>query len=90
MNRKPDFDAVWSKICAHAGEEFHTVTLLPFTYSITNNYLLTTRTNYKISKNDFNKAFLIEPIHNPGQITNVVRGSSYVYAILSDPRIRGL
>ena len=72
----------------HAGEEFHTVRMLPFTYSITNNNLLTTRTDYKCSKKDFYKAFLIEPIHNPSQISNIVRGASYVYAILSDPRIR--
>ena len=69
------------------GDEFRTVTKMPFTYEVIGDYLVSSRTEYKISKSDFAKAYAEVPLSGPGEITKLVRGSSYVYAILHDERI---
>ena len=82
------FERVWRKIEQHAGETFHTVTDKAFTYVVTGNTVTTNRTNYPIHRGNFEKVWPIDSIAGPGEISNVVRGSSYVWAIMSDPRIR--
>lgn len=81
------FDEVWNRIVNNAGEVFKTKTGLDFTYCINGELLLPSATNYKISKNDFKKAYAMLPIDGPGQIRDIVRGPSYVWAILNDKRI---
>ncbi|HHY82177.1 MAG TPA: virion tegument protein [Clostridiales bacterium] len=83
-----EFDAIWTNIINHAGEQFFTKTKLPFTYKIVSNCVVPDRTNYPINKADFEKAAKITPLHGPGQINSLVRGPAYVYAILTDKRIR--
>lgn len=81
------FDALWRNIQAHAGQEFQTVTELAFTYEAHEGYIKPSRANQNISRSDFEKAYELVPLQSPGQIANIVRGSAYVYAILTDPRI---
>ena len=81
------FDVVWDKIISNEGNKFHTVTNLEFTYRINNNILIPSRTEYNISRNNIKKAFDLLPVSGPGDISNVVQGSSYVWAILNDKRI---
>ena len=83
-----DFDKIWSNIERCAGQEFMTKTGLPFTYQIVSNSVLPDRTNYPLAKINFEKAAAIENLDGPGRISDLVRGPSYVYAILSDSRIR--
>jgi hypothetical protein len=83
-----EFDAVWKNIVNHAGEQFYTKSRLPFTYKIISNSVVPDRTNYPLSKTDFEKAAQISLLHGPGQINNLVRGPAYIYAILTDKRIR--
>jgi hypothetical protein len=83
-----EFEAVWDKIVCHAGEEFYTKTKQPFAYKMVNNCVVPDRTNYPLSKSNFEKAAQIEPLDGPGQINHLVRGPAYVYAILTDTRIR--
>ena len=83
-----EFEAVWTNIVNCAGQEFHTITGLPFTYQVANGAVLTNRTNYPLSRSNFEKAAQIEDLRGPGQINRLVRGPAYVYAILSDGRIR--
>ena len=82
------FDDCWNRIRRKAGNQFHTISGLRFTYRIDGNYLIPSRTNYKISKKDFEKVFRLRPLRGPGEISNEVRGSSYVWAIMHDRRIR--
>ena len=82
------FDIIWKNIVNHAGEQFYTKTGLPFTYSIVDACVVPNRTNYPLSKNNFEKAERVEGLSGPGQINNLVRGPAYVYAILTDERIR--
>ena len=84
---KPPFGDIWKLIVSHEGEEFRTITNLPFTYRINGNTLCPSRTAYNIGKSDFATAYDLVPLQNPGEITELVRGPSYVYAILQDERI---
>jgi hypothetical protein len=83
------FEAVWRRILAHEGDEFQTTTGLPFTYEIAGEVLHPSRTRYNIAKSQIEKAFELVPFDGPGTINAIVRGPSYVWAILHDERIRG-
>lgn len=87
----PDIDAVWSRIRAHAGEQFQTVLGIPFTYEVPGNYLRVTRdgreVNRSLSRTNFAKGLLLVPTEGPTGLKSR-QGSSYTWAILMDPRIR--
>lgn len=83
------FDKIWENIEKHAGEEFHTKKGLSFTYTIYNKGIIPSRTGYRLSAGNFEKALpIIDKIDGPGAISDFVRGPAYVYAILKDKRIR--
>jgi len=78
---------IWNKIIANEKNLFHTKTGLEFTYSINNNTLTPSRTEWNISKNDIEKAFNLLPLDGPGEINNILQGPAYVWALLNDNRI---
>jgi len=82
------FESIWANIVGCAGQEFETVTRLPFTYRIVGNAVVTSRTGQRLTRRMFERAAQIENLSGPGQISGSIRGSSYIYAILSDRRIR--
>lgn len=82
------FENTWSKIKKTAGEEFHTKTGKPFTYRIVDDSVVTSRTNYPLAKANFERAATLTNLTGPGQINDLVRGPAYVYAILTDSRIK--
>ena len=82
------FEAIWANIEKHAGEEFKTKTGIPFTYHMDGTSVVPDHTNYPLAKGQFAKAADIKDLRGPGQINFSVRGPSYIYAILTDPRIR--
>lgn len=82
------FDDCWDRIIDNAGNQFHTIRGLRFRYRIVGNYLLQNRTDYKISKKDFEKVFKMNRLRGPGVISKEIRGSTYVWAIMHDERIR--
>jgi hypothetical protein len=86
-----DFDAVWRRIEAHAGEMFHTTTGLPFTYRVPGAFLRVTRDgreiNRSLSRTNFEKAQALMPVPSPSALKDS-QGSAYTFAILTDPRIR--
>ena len=84
---KKSFEVVWKRILSCEGQKFKTKLGLPFTCEARGNLLCTNRTDYNISKSDFAKAYKLAPLAGPGDINKLVRGSSYVYAILHDERI---
>jgi hypothetical protein len=84
---KPLFTEVWARIRSCAGEGFRTRTGLPFTYVVDGDAIIPSRTDYRLSRLNFEKAFELVPISGPGDISNLVRGSAYVWAILHDTRI---
>jgi hypothetical protein len=84
---KPSFAEIWKRILFCEGEEFKTDTNLPFTYEINGNSLFPSRTEYNIPKTEIAKAYELVPISSPNIITKLVRGPSYIWAILHDERI---
>lgn len=84
---RPSFNKVWTRIVSHQGEEFRTKTGKPFSYKVDSNYFLPSRTNYQISKNDFEKAYAEVPFDGPGVINWSVRGPAYIWAVLHDLRV---
>lgn len=83
-----NFNTVWKRISACAGQEFHTKRGLPFTYEVRGSAVVPDRTGFPISERDFDQAFDLMPLSGPGQINHLVYGPCYVYAILTDPRVR--
>jgi len=83
------FTAIWQRIRAHQNEPFKTIKGLPFTYAVSGNVLTTDRTDFPIQSSEFEKVLDLMPVVGPGEISNLVRGPSYVWAILHDRRIRG-
>jgi hypothetical protein len=84
---KPPFAEVWQRIVALEGESFTTITGLPFEYVVDGEALIPSRTDYRLSRGNFEKAFARVPIGKPREISNDVRGPSYVWAILHDERV---
>ncbi len=83
------FECIWENIISHEGEEFKTVRNLPFTYSIIDKTLITNRTSYPLSKENFRKAYNLMPtIKRPSDFSNIIHGPSYVFVILNDARIK--
>ena len=80
-------NAIRQRIQEHAGEEFRTVTGLSFTYEVNRGHVRTSRTNWNIARSDFEKVIDRMPVESVTDISNLVRGSSYILAILRDPRI---
>lgn len=85
-SRRPPFDEVWRSIRELEGETFKTITGLPFEYVMDGEALIPSRTDYRLSRGNFEKAFERVPIAQPSEIS-AVRGPSYVWAILHDPRV---
>lgn len=80
-------DVVWDRIRRHAGQEFLTVTGLPFTYEAPGNYLRVDRRIRNLSRSNFEKALCVMPASGPGELRDL-QGGAYTWAILMDPRIR--
>ena len=83
----PTLNEIWEKIKTFEGEKFRTIRNLEFTYEITGDVIIPSRTEYNIGKSDVGKVLERVPLKGPGEITNDVRGPSYIWAILHDSRI---
>lgn len=83
-----DLDTIWKRLKAHAGEEFETKTGKTFTYEIDGNVMRPSRTERNLHSGNFEKVIGMLPISGPGDISNLVQGSAYVWAVLHDRRIR--
>ncbi len=83
-----DFDTAWARIRGCAGQEFKTVRGLPFTYALSGEFVQPSRTEVELPKEQFRRVHELMPISGPGEIRDLVIGPSYIYAILTDRRIR--
>jgi hypothetical protein len=85
--KNSNFEELWIRMKEHEGETFRTKNGLDFMYSIRGKIFYPNRTEYQVSKADFRKAFELMPCDGPGVINEIVRGPSYVWAVIHDPRI---
>ena len=81
-------DLVWDRLIAWAGQEFQTKTGKPFTFDIENDGFFPSRTDYRLAKSEFERVLELVPLDGPGEVNHLVRGPSYIWAVLHDPRIR--
>ena len=81
-----NIEAIWKQILKNEGVQYLTKKGLPFTYRIEGDFVIPDRTNYPLAKAEFAKALKFMPLDGPGKISNIVRGSAYVWAILSNNR----
>jgi hypothetical protein len=85
-----DFDAVWARIVACAGQEFRTVTGRTFVYRIVSKgrAINVEHIRQKVYRTNFERvAPLIDRIDGPGSINTITRGAAYIFAILRDSRV---
>jgi hypothetical protein len=83
-----DFELVWQSIVARQGDNFQQKLGKPFRYSVDGKALRPTTTNQNLSRSEFKRAWERRPLLGPGQLQDL-RGPSYIFAILVDPRISG-
>jgi hypothetical protein len=69
-----DFEAVWARIRGCAGQELQTVRGLPFTYTLSDDYLQPSRTNVELPKGQFRRTYDLMPVRGPGDIDRLVMG----------------
>lgn len=86
-------DKAWMRILAFEGETFQTVSGLSFAYQIEGGHLGIVRDgrliNRVLGKKDIEKALSQRPLRSPSEINDAVNGPAYVFALLSDPRVKG-
>lgn len=80
---------LWVAICHHEGRVFRQKRGQPFTYAVRGGAIVPSTTNYRIPRAAFVAARARLPVSGPGQL-NDLPGPSYLYAILTDPRIAGM
>lgn len=78
---------IWDLIKQHQGEMFYTVSGKELIYRVERDMVFHNRTKIGIPRQAFEKAVAINP-HCPADLQKVVVGPSYVFAIISDPRIQ--
>ena len=97
------FNAIWDRICKLQNEEFRTITGLVFTYILESGVIWIIRRGHRINQSisiiNFSQVYSMmqeNQITGPGKINkrairrgdSQVRGTSYVWAILHDPRVK--
>jgi len=84
------FEDIWNKIIDNSGKSFRTIKNKEFTYKVIDNILIPIRNNkdiFKLTKNNFEKAYQQIQIEGPSKFEKDIMGSSYVWAIFNDKRI---
>ncbi|MFX1318136.1 MAG: hypothetical protein ACFE9D_12545 [Promethearchaeota archaeon] len=82
------FSEVWERIAKNAGKVFYTKKRIKFTYTVNEDTLITNRIDYILTRNEVMAAFRHVPLGGPSELSGLVRGPSYIWAILHDKRIR--
>ena len=88
---RPNFPVVWQRIREHAGEMFETKRGMKFSYALEGDGFFPEGRNQRIDISDLEKAFGNVPCEGPSHISygfREIRGTSYVWAVLHDRRIR--
>lgn len=84
-----DFEEVWNRIRANKGAAFKTVRGLEFTYKLLGPWMVIDRTDYRIRKSNFQKAYEMLPVDGPESFGDEVTAKYLVHAVLTDSKIAG-
>ncbi len=89
MSEMADVDTVFDRIVAHQGERSTLARGGTFSYRVIGRHTVSLdRTNQKLSRDTFKQAIERCPLVTTTQLQDL-RGPSYLFAILTDPRIDG-
>jgi len=80
------FELAWARIEALEGAPFRQKMGKEFHYAIVHGCVVPDTTNHQLARSQFEKAWERRPIAGPGQLSDL-RGPSFLFAILTDPRI---
>jgi hypothetical protein len=80
------FDDAWRRINDLEGTVFHQKTGRAFTYAVVSGQIVPSTTNRQLPMSHFRQAFDRAPLPGPGSIQDL-QGPSYIWAILTDPRV---
>lgn len=81
------FTAVWGRIGRHADQTFHQLGGKAFKYTMVGPHVLRpTTTERNLTSAAFRAALERFPVSGPGALQDL-QGPSYLYAVLTDPRI---
>lgn len=86
--RVEGFAEIWRQIVALEGQPFRQKAGKPFSYRVRGNAIVPSTTTRLLSRSQFAQAYERLPVAGPGQLSDL-QGPSYLYAILTDPRIFG-
>lgn len=79
---------VWERIVEHSGDTFYQIRGKAFTYDASGRTIRLHTTNWSIPRSAIDEALTMVPLLNTTVVQHLM-GPSYIYAILSDPRVRG-
>jgi hypothetical protein len=82
-----DFDDVWSRIVSLDGATFHQKSGKSFSYTARSGCVVPNTTNRLLPRSHFAEAYRRLPTSGPGALQDL-QGPSYLWAILTDPRVR--
>lgn len=77
---------VWNRIAACAGQTFRQMRGKEFTYALVANHIVLDATNQNLTRSEIAKALPYLPLKSTAAIQHL-RAPSYIYALLTDPRI---
>lgn len=80
-------DVIWPRIVALEGATFTQLRGGEFHYRAADSYLELDRTNHNVPRAHIAEALRRWPLTGPGQLQDL-RAPSYIYAILTDQRVR--
>jgi len=83
-----EMSRLWGTIESLAGASFHTKRGKPFSYDCSASAVHLRNTNRSLPRSDFAKALARSPLRGPVALQDL-QGPSYIYAILTDPRVSG-
>lgn len=58
-----------------------------FAYQVNGNSIRVNRANQNLTYSNFEQAIEMWPVNGLGELSQTIRGSAYVYALLADARI---
>ena len=80
------FDVVWQRIVTLEGQPFCQMRGKAFRYRVSGNSVVPSTANRQLARSQFARAYERAPLRGPGQLQDL-QGPSYLFAILTDPRV---
>jgi hypothetical protein len=92
-SKEPDADRIWKRILRFQGQQFRTVTKLPYTYRVEGGsgiwfYRGGRRIEHRLWRGELEEALRRPAVRKPSDL-HMFQCPSYLFGLLTDPRITG-